>query len=133
MTQFAVQFRSSVRCVVTWVVWEGSDHRYDVLLQGSYAKVDHRYDVLLQGSYAKVGEWGIRWGNRVGIRPANWALGIEWITESPRAVFKGLIGLGAATTTPPPFCIPPWRLPAQPCTQGRPSPEYPGNEVARGK
>ena len=29
----------------------------------------------------------------------HWALGTEWITESPRAVFKGPIGLGAATTT----------------------------------
>ena len=28
-----------------------------------------------------------------------WAPGIEWITESPRVVFKGLIGLGVATTT----------------------------------
>ena len=46
---------------------------------------DHRCVVI------KVGEvWG----------PLHWAPGIEWITESPRAVFKGLIGLGAATTTP---------------------------------
>ena len=40
------------------------------------------------------GEFGELWG------PLHLAPGTEWITESPRVVFKGLIGLGAATTTP---------------------------------
>ena len=41
---------------------------------------------------------GEAWG------PLHWAPGIEWITESPRAAFKELIGLGAVATTPtPPF------------------------------
>ena len=42
-----------------------------------------------------VGGWAIGevWG------PLHWAPGIEWITESPRVDFKGLIGPGVATTT----------------------------------
>ena len=41
------------------------------------------------------GGWGIEevWG------PLYWAPGLDWITESPRVVLKGLIGLGVATTT----------------------------------
>ena len=35
----------------------------------------------------------------------HWAPGIEWITESPGVVFKGLIGPGAATTTSSLFSI----------------------------
>ena len=35
----------------------------------------------------------------------HWAPGIEWINESPRVVFKGLIGPGVATTTSSLFSI----------------------------
>ena len=33
------------------------------------------------------------------LSPLHWAPGIEWITESSRVVFEGLIGLGVTTTT----------------------------------
>ena len=50
---------------------------------------DHRCVVIRVACKGQLGRLG----------PSTLDTGIEWITESPRAVFKGLIGLGAATTT----------------------------------
>ena len=44
--------------------------------------------LLLSYFFPNRGIWG----------PLHWAPGIEWITESPRVVFKGLMRPGVATT-----------------------------------